>query len=68
MNESLILFGDVGGGVSCIMFKEATTSLFDVNIGKLNVLSSSMFLHEYHIDYSRREKYIIAVVKPGLQG
>ena len=42
LNESLILLGDTGGGVSCIMFKEATVGLFDVNIGKLEVLSHGM--------------------------
>lgn len=43
MNESLILFGDVGGGVSSLMFSEATTNLFDVNIGNVFVRSNRMY-------------------------
>ncbi len=35
LNESKLMLGDAGGGVSCINFSQATVGLFDITIGKL---------------------------------
>eukprot|EP00794_Sanderia_malayensis_P007565 gene7565-8403_t len=43
LNESKLLLGDMGGGITCILFSEATSGLFDLNIGKHNVLSNTSF-------------------------
>ena len=58
INESLILFGDVGGGISCIKFNKASKRLFDANIGKISVLSNSMM---YKYIPSRHYECVLSV-------
>eukprot|EP00795_Rhopilema_esculentum_P000823 gene823-10565_t len=67
LNESLILLGDTGGGVSCIMFKEATVGLFDVNIGKLEVLSHVTFRRiSFKELFKKNHRSVKVISLPGL--